>query len=610
MNDIWEKKERMDKKEDIKKIIDTSTNYDDLCNKSVEVLQKMESAFQDSLCDIADKNRWDSDKRRAIWNTRFDEILDTDDPLTIFEKKWAEILKKSQDISVDLGALNAWIQVAESIWSQELDQISKDNMVDELFKTRLEAIQNFEDDISDGILSNINNVDFRAARYVGVDLWDDIFKKHNKYDKATFEKYIDTMPLPKLILWTFNTEDWSWAFEDCLRKVKQKLWGQSLFDYIDSQQKWDQTREILKYSSMRMLLKRKKTSDLIDWIKWYKWDQQELLQYIEDETLYDTSFTVCFLSSIDDLEKNTDFDWFFGKLAAKIKEDPKVQQAYENASKVENADVFNSWVINALAIYDDDVDWWGWNYFWFDLKSYQNNRWFVINEKINNPNYIKYILKKGEDTITLVKLKSKKKEDEDYSHLHEENVENSLSEITNWVDYNLFALRGHCYNTRTMAYTLWWLNAVQENDIFIDGWCFGAWRVWDYYANWIRGQIFAYNWTWKWDSTQSFINKIFDNKSDPQGFRKILDYYNSYTKESWADGHFAYHVERPDSVASQYKRLLAYERYKEYENYAHSWNWDTANPEQESTVQEIDIDNSIGSLSTPEIQAPISQDDL
>lgn len=610
MNDIWEKKERMDKKEDIKKFIDTSADYKDLYVKSLEVLQKMESAFQDSLIDIANENNWDSYKRSAIWMTRFDKVLDTDDPLTLFEKKWAEILKRSQDIVEKTESCNAWAQLAESIWSQELDQISKDNMVDELFKTRWEAIQNFEDDIDDGILSNISNVDSRNARYVGVNLWDEIFDKHNQYSKVEFEKYIDAMPLHKLILWTFNTEDWSWAFEDCLRKVKEKLWNQNLFDYIDSQEKWDQTAEILKYSSLRMLLKRKKTSDLIEWIKWYKWDQQELLQYIEDETLYNTSFTECFLSSIDDLEKNTDFDWFFGKLVTKLKEDPMIQQAYENASKVDNADVFKSWVVNALAIYDDDVNWWGGSYFTSDLKSYQNNRWFSIKERDNKPDYVKYVLKKGADTVTLVKLKSKKKNDEDFSDLNDEDVQNSLSEITNWVDYNLFALRGHCYNTHKMAFTLWWLNAVQENDIFIDGWCWGAWRVWEYYASWIKGQIFAYNWTWKWDSTQSFINKIFDNKSDPQGFRKILDYYNSYNRESWADGHFAYHVERPDSVASQYKRLLAYERYKEYENYAHSWNWDTANPEQESTVQEIDIDNSIGSLSTPETQAPISQDDL
>ena len=576
MNQKNDSTKRIETKDDIKEIIDTSTNYNELYRNSIDVLQKMESTFKDTLKNFFSGGKKytiedlfngdeaalkDLKKIREIKSSIFDDILDTRNPVTIFEKKWSELIKKSQDIVDESEVINAWVQLAESVVNQWLNQEWKNKMVDELFDTRMEAILDFQKDIEDGIISNTNNIDIEHMELNALTLWWDLFELH--FDKVSFDKIIDGMSLPMLIFWTFNIENGSWAFEDCLTKVKEKLWNQNLFDYIDSlEETWNQTSEMLKYSSLKMLLKKRKISDLINRIKWYNWNQQELLQYIEDKSLKDTSFKTWFLSSIKILEKLPDFDWFFSELTMKVKEDPIVQQAYENASRVDNADVFKSWVVTALVIYDDD-NWWGGTYFLSDLQLYKN-KWFSLMEKVtNNPNYEKYVLKKGRDAVTLVKLiKSAGRPDDE--------LKQNLSEIIKGVDYNLFSLRWHCNSTYRMAVSLWWLNVVQENDIFIDGWCSNASHTWEYYAKWIKWQVFAYTWVWKWAYTQSFVNKIFENKSNTEGFKKILNYYNN------SYGYFANHTERPDSVATQYKRLLAYE----------NADWDIDGSNEESTTQE------------------------
>jgi hypothetical protein len=128
-----------------------------------------------------------------------------------------------------------------------------------------------------------------------------------------------------------------------------------------------------------------------------------------------------------------------------------------------------------------------------------------------------------------------------------------LRSSINATDFNLFALRWHCYNTDKIACALWWLNVVEEGDILIDGGCWNASKTSDYYKSWVRWQIFAYTSEGRWTSTQAFINKIIAAKSSWKNFYDVLEYYNWIESESWADGYFAFNVERPDSVASKYK---------------------------------------------------------
>ena len=108
-----------------------------------------------------------------------------------------------------------------------------------------------------------------------------------------------------------------------------------------------------------------------------------------------------------------------------------------------------------------------------------------------------------------------------------------------------------------MAYALWWLNAVKEGDILIDGGCWNANKTRKYYKAWVKWQIFAYTSEGRWASTQAFINRIIAAKSSWKNFSDILSYYNWIGSESWVDGYFAFNVERPDSVASKYKLLTS-----------------------------------------------------
>ena len=49
MNQKNDSTKRIETKDDIKEIIDTSTNYNELYRNSIDVLQKMESTFKDTL---------------------------------------------------------------------------------------------------------------------------------------------------------------------------------------------------------------------------------------------------------------------------------------------------------------------------------------------------------------------------------------------------------------------------------------------------------------------------------------------------------------------------------------------------------------------------------
>lgn len=164
----WQLEQDFDTKEKIENIIYKAKNYQDLCDKSLYILGSMENNFKETI-----KNcRW-----------VFDEKLDVDNPITIFEKKWVEILKRLRDIIDKNEVVNAWIQLA------------KDIIVEELFTTREQAIQNYKDDISDGLLSNKNNIDIRDIQAYGKDLWKTFFFC-KEYSKADFEKILNNSNLP------------------------------------------------------------------------------------------------------------------------------------------------------------------------------------------------------------------------------------------------------------------------------------------------------------------------------------------------------------------------------------------------------------------------------
>lgn len=541
--------EKIETKEDIKKVIDKSTDYGELYKNSQVVLKRMESSFKDTLKKVAWKEWWAWEKQRMINYSIFDDRLNTSNPITMFEKKWAELLRRSKDIAENNKVLNAWIQLYKKLWWERLDQKWKDLIVEELFSTRLSAIQDFKNDISDGILSNVNNVDITSAISQWRDMWRDIFRGKEDMQKEEFEDYINKMSLPRLIFGTFCIDEWSWAFKYCYGKIKEKLRGKNLFDFIDSQKKaWNHNSELLKYSAFKSLFGRKQITDLEWWISTYSGNKQVLLNYISQQIKNDRSFKIAFLTWIKECEKSS-LLWVIAKNLKN--KDLNVRKAYEATWNLNNIDIFNEKKVDGLMIYDNEWHWGGSAFFQSELQVYKNQG-FSISQKEENWKYIKYVLKKWSDSITMLQLKM----DGARSEKDEFDVQTELSSLCKWKNYNLFALRGHCYNTSKMARALGKIGAIWEWDVLIDWGCWNASKSSDYYQSWVKGHIFAYTSEWRWASTQAFINKIIATKNSWNKFSDILDYYNTLNaSESSADWYFAYNVERPDSVASQYKRI-------------------------------------------------------
>jgi hypothetical protein len=49
----------------------------------------------------------------AVFGTRFDKILDTNNPITIFEKKGAELLERSRGFMNKIAVGNASVKMVE-----------------------------------------------------------------------------------------------------------------------------------------------------------------------------------------------------------------------------------------------------------------------------------------------------------------------------------------------------------------------------------------------------------------------------------------------------------------------------------------------------------------
>ena len=197
-----------------------------------------------------------------------------------------------------------------------------------------------------------------------------------------------------------------------------------------------------------------------------------------------------------------------------------------------------------LAIYGDESHWWGRENFASDFESYKSQGFWKIVKEDNN-NYTKYVLEKWVDKVTMIKIKDDVMGDSE-----------ALKKVLSWIvqeDFNLFALRWHYWTTKEMASALWWLRAVKEDDIFIDGWCWNAQYTGDYYHSWIKGQMFAYKEAGHWDSSQAFINNIIQWKSQWKSFSDLVNYYNTLNNESTLDGYFAKNVERPDTIEYNYR---------------------------------------------------------
>lgn len=591
----WEKYERseydrINTKEDIKYFMDKAKNSQELYENVIKVLTNMESNFKDTMFEIANQENWDAEKTDLIRDASFNHKLNTDDPVTLFEKKGSEILKKAEELENKINTQNSVIQVVWSweIYWQKVDENERNAIIEELYQLRLDAIQNFKDDIEDWFLSNENNVSAEKIRNQGRWLWTDLFSLRET-DKKRFEENVDKMNLTQLIFATFNIEKWSWAFTYSYWKLKEKLWDKNLFDYIDEQDKsWDQTSEVLKYSVFKMFFQRRMASDLTKMIDGYSWNKQDLVNYVDKNIREDEDFKISFLTSIKDLENSQ----YFWNIAKDLKEnDPDVKRAYEATSNLDNIDIFKDGKVNALMIYDNEWHW-GWSsYFDSNLKDYQT-KGFRSDTKatVNNEDYTKYVLKKWNDTITLVKMKKLQMD-----NMEDEEIQSTLKPIVDQQNYNLFALRWHCYNTEQVIWVLWSTNVIWEWDLLIDGWCNNSINTGEYYKSWVKWQICTYTSTGKWDSTQAFVYKIINAKNSWKNFSDVLWYYNSLTTDTTVDWYFAFSTERPDSVWAQYKKLTQKYAWVDFNSLAQ----DLPTSSNES---DLEAQTDTGSWSNPEVR--------
>ncbi len=504
--------DKISTKENIKWFIDKSKNSQELYENAVKVLMSMESNFIQTLKDVSEEENWDSNWKGWIDDSVFDKTLDTSNPVTLFEKKWKEILERWKALEERIKLQNAASQTVGELDLLWITEIERNRLVEELFQTRADAIQNFKNDVKDWILSDENNISTETLHIRGTYLWEDLFwlKEENN---QKFEEKIGEMDLVKLIFSTFNIKDWSWAFTYAYGKLKERLWNKNLFDFIDEQEKeGDQIWEILRFSVFKILFQRRMIHDLSQMMKGYTWDKEKLLNFVKTSIENYQDFKISFLTSIDDLE-NSEYFW---KMAQDLKEsDPEVRQACDTSSNYDNIDLFREKKVNWLILYDDAWHWWWSAYFNSNIKDYQKKGYKIISEKTkDNKDYTKYVLRKGEDVLTMVKLKIEGNGDL--------NLKWALESLNEGEDYNLFVLRGHCYHTSSFAKTLWEIGAVWEWDLLIDGWCNNWPWMRKYWKKWVKGKICGYSAMGQWAVTQRFVDNIIAAKDSWQSFSEVL----------------------------------------------------------------------------------------
>jgi hypothetical protein len=91
--------------------MDKAKNSQELYENAIKVLKNMESNFRDTIFEIADQENWDAEKTDLIRDSSFSNKLNTDNPVTLFEKKGSEILKKAEELENKINTQNSGAQV-------------------------------------------------------------------------------------------------------------------------------------------------------------------------------------------------------------------------------------------------------------------------------------------------------------------------------------------------------------------------------------------------------------------------------------------------------------------------------------------------------------------
>lgn len=547
MTKLWGPEKHEQEEKSIEAVKDSQTPQE-LYEHTKQVLTFMESNFKDTLREKGKEVQqfWPSydqsftDNYDNVWNSlvegsNFDNVLDLDNPQNIFEKKWKELLQQCETLCNDVG-----VTVAGEKLVSMLNNIKTEATIN--FITQYEQTKEYIE--------------------IWVSMWYNLFGlslNHNSPDIPWDIKNAFSMinTNEDKILATFNIPWGSTSFAVAYREMMNTFENQNLFDYINKIENWAQ-KEALTFSTLTWLCKRGKVEDFYNLLdKSTPETQTYIKNYIDNHILKDYDFTIAFLSSVTKMEdlinrktpikkidlptqiknwninqdnlKSEDSDnlnleesptlQYLLTLIQNIKKDSDIQKAYEQGTlqHIDQADIFTHRKVHWLMLYDNDQ--WGWKeVFKQDLEKYQKELWYSVSGKQFDPQglYTKYILTdKNNNTIVMIQLNTEKT-DSNANSLIAKLWPNEFKDImtidNSEQDYNLFTLRGHCNRTKKFAENLG--DMVWENDILVDGGCYGDINTKSYYGEGVKWLLFAYENTWIWASTRELTKDILNSVSD------------------------------------------------------------------------------------------------
>ena len=404
--------------------------------------------------------------REEAW---IDWKINVDDPKSIFEKEYIRILEEINKIEKSINLAGDEINLLNFY----------ENISEQLYNLQEKSSSEMIADLADWLFTSKELMWYDNV--INVLNWEstELFESHD--NRIKFQELLKKKTDIQLIWNCFSIKEWFWAFEDAYKELLKRLNWENLFKKLDGyEESKDWTKEIITKLILKSLFARWKISDFEKWINWYD-KKDDLLNKIKDSLINDSDFVRAFLSHIDLVQEHEVFKWF-------IKYLEENNEVYNRCLELKqwygekNVEVLQQDKnINFIGIYDNEDDWW-WRKFFDRDVAYTENKTtkvkmstkypgFVMDEQNSTENNLmkKVVFKKWNDSMTFVLLKTKKDQLTDGFKLED------MYKMALWRldknDYNVFALRWHCYTTMDMASALGDLEMVWEDDIIIDWWC-------------------------------------------------------------------------------------------------------------------------------------------
>ena len=488
-------------------------------NELKKVLQEIIWSMENQLMTILQEI---SGEDGPIWIRSYEWIWNLDDEywdeeLSLFEKKWIDIMNKAKNLLAQIEEWNAEVNLLTFLQQVSSELYQTQNQAEEYIRTDMKDRElSYKEFISES--SYVLNYAFGGAT---------LFENHSNPNK--FRELLNSKSTGKLIWEVFSIRWWAWAFNDWYAEIKKRLNWKNIFDEIDDiaadwhNRELDWTANFLENTTLSGMLSRGKIDDLDKYISTYK-DWERLKNNIRKKLrmniassmwwgLDSDSFLLDFLKHFDKV-KQSPILWDIAKELEETNPTIRVFNEMKEDIYDQELDILKNKRVNALMVFDNCNLAWSWaEYFKPNIAKFKRQWYTTEVEHTNTPDMEKVVLQKwnnGNERITLCRLKeiyteeNAKKQSESYDRVFNELKNNS---------YNLFSLRWHCYNTEEMVWRIWNLWMVSESSILIDWWCWNAWKTDRYINEGITCPMFTYTDTWKWATTEALIDIILREKN-------------------------------------------------------------------------------------------------